>query len=41
MLTEQDVAATLAKLSREGNIQFEKVGMTVVLQTPPQWEEQR
>ncbi len=38
MLTEQDVAATLAKLSREGNIHFEKVGMTVVLQTPPQWE---
>ena len=39
MLTEQDVAATLAKLSREGNIHFEKVGMTVVLQTPPEWEE--
>ncbi len=41
MLTEQDVAATLAKLSREGHIRFEKVGMTVVLQTPPDWEEKR
>ena len=41
MLTEQDVAATLAKLSRDGKIHFEKVGMTVVLQTPPQWEEER
>ena len=39
MLTEQDVAATLAKLSRESNIHFEKVGMTVVLQTPPEWKE--
>ena len=39
MLTEQDVAATLAKLSREGHIHFEKVGMTVVLQTPPEWGE--
>ena len=41
MLTEQDVSATLAKLSREGNVHFEKVGMTVVLQTPPEWEEER
>ena len=38
MLTEQEVAATLAALAREGEIQFEKVGTTVVLQTPKHWE---
>ena len=38
MLTEQEVAAALANLAREGEIHFEKVGTTVVLQTPKHWE---
>ena len=38
MLTEQDVATTLGNLAREGEIHFEKVGSTVVLQTPKDWE---
>ena len=38
MLTEQEVATTLAALALEGEIQFEKVGTTVVLQTPKHWE---
>ena len=38
MLTEQEVAATLANLAREGEIHFEKVGTSVVLQTPKHWE---
>ncbi|NQU74742.1 MAG: DUF1819 family protein, partial [Planctomycetes bacterium] len=39
MCGEQDVADSLARLSRDGDIHFEKVGMTVVLQTPPEWKE--
>ena len=39
MLGPQDVAATLAKLAHDGRIRFEKVGRTVVLQTPQVWEE--
>jgi hypothetical protein len=39
LLAEQDVAATLARLAADGQIQFEKVGSTVVLQTPPHWED--
>jgi hypothetical protein len=39
MLGPQDVAATLAKLAQEGRIRFEKVGPTVVLETPQAWEE--
>ncbi len=39
MLGPQDVAATLAKLAQEGRIRFEKVGRTVVLETPQAWEE--
>jgi hypothetical protein len=38
MLGPQDVAATLAKLAQEGRIRFEKVGRTVVLDTPKGWE---
>jgi hypothetical protein len=38
LLSEQEVAATLANLAREGEIHFEKVGTTVVLQTPKHWE---
>jgi hypothetical protein len=38
MLGPQDVAATLAKLAQEGRIHFEKVGRTVVLETPKGWE---
>jgi hypothetical protein len=39
MLGPQDVAATLAKLAQEGRIRFEKVGRTVVLETPQAWEQ--
>ena len=39
MLGPQDVAATLAKLAQAGRIRFEKVGRTVVLETPQAWEE--
>jgi len=39
MLNDRDVAVTLSKLSREGNVDFEKAGMTVVLQTSPESEE--
>lgn len=38
MLKAQDVAATLATLAQEGRIRFEKVGRTVVLETPQAWE---
>jgi hypothetical protein len=38
LLTEQEVAATLAKLAQEGRIRFEKAGATVVLETPLEWE---
>jgi hypothetical protein len=38
MLTEQEVVATLANLAKEGEIHFEKVGTSVVLQTPKHWE---
>lgn len=40
LLSETDVAATLAKLAQQGTIRFEKVGTTVVLETPPEWERQ-
>lgn len=39
LLTEQEVAATLAKLAQEGRIRFEKAGATVVLETPLEWEQ--
>lgn len=39
LLTEPEVSATLAKLAQEGLLQFEKVGSTVVLETPIAWEE--
>jgi len=38
MLTEQEVAKTLAELAQESDVHFEKVGTTVVLQTPIEWE---
>lgn len=38
LLTEADVASTLAKLSQDGRIRFEKAGATVVLETPAEWE---
>jgi hypothetical protein len=40
LLTEPEVASTLAKLAQQGAIQFEKVGATVVLETPHAWEDQ-
>lgn len=39
LLEPQDIAAILAKLAQEGRIRFEKVGRTVVLETPQAWEE--
>jgi len=39
LLTEQEVASTLAKLAQQGRIRFEKAGSTVVLETPEEWEE--
>lgn len=39
LLAEQDVATALARLASDGQIQFEKLGSTVVLQTPPHWED--
>ena len=39
MLGLQDVAGTLGKLAQAGRIRFEKVGRTVVLETPQSWEE--
>jgi hypothetical protein len=38
LLSEQDVARHLGNLASEGEIHFEKVGTTVVLQTPKPWE---
>jgi hypothetical protein len=38
LLTEREVAATLAKLAQKGRIRFEKAGTTVVLETPTEWE---
>lgn len=38
MLGPQDIAAVLAKLAQQGRIRFEKVGRTVVLDTPKAWE---
>ncbi len=40
LLTEADVAQSLAKLAQEGTIHFEKAGSTVVLETPAAWESQ-
>lgn len=40
LLTEREVAATLAKLAQQGRIRFEKAGTTVVLETPAEWEGQ-
>ncbi|MBI2479952.1 MAG: DUF1819 family protein [Planctomycetia bacterium] len=39
MLTEQEVSGVLARLAQDGCIRFEKAGGTVILETPPQWEE--
>jgi hypothetical protein len=39
LLSEQEVASTLAKLAQQGTIRFEKVGATVVLETPDEWED--
>lgn len=39
MLGPEDVAGVLAKLAQAGRIRFEKAGRTVVLETPPAWEE--
>lgn len=39
LLTEQEVASTLAKLAQQGRIRFEKAGATVVLETPLEWED--
>jgi hypothetical protein len=38
LLTEAEVASTLAKLAQAGRIGFEKAGSTVVLETPADWE---
>ncbi len=38
LLSESDVAATLAKLAQQGTIRYEKAGSTVVLETPRSWE---
>jgi hypothetical protein len=38
LLTERDVASTLAKLAQLGRIRFEKTGTTVVLETPAEWQ---
>lgn len=38
LVTEQEVASTLAKLAQQGRIRFEKTGTTVVLETPQEWE---
>lgn len=35
--TENEVAEQLQKLSRPGGIRFERVGTTVLLNTPPEW----
>jgi hypothetical protein len=39
LLGEQEVASTLAKLSQQGRVRFEKAGSTVVLETPEEWED--
>jgi hypothetical protein len=39
LLTEPEVSSVLARLAQEGRIHFEKVGSTVVLETPSDWEE--
>ncbi len=36
--SENEVAAILSKLAQSGRIRFEKVGATVVLDTPAEWE---
>ena len=36
--SESEVAAILSKLAQAGHIRFEKVGATVVLDTPTEWE---
>jgi hypothetical protein len=38
MLDKQDVTTVLGKLAQAGRIRFEKVGTTVVLETPDIWE---
>jgi len=40
LLTEPEVASSLAKLAQQGTIRFEKAGATVVLETPREWEDQ-
>lgn len=38
LLTESEVASSLAKLAQLGTIRFEKTGATVILETPREWE---
>ena len=38
LLTEAEVAQVLGRLAQAGTIRFEKVGTTVVLETPVAWE---
>jgi hypothetical protein len=38
LITEAEVAQLLATLAGEGTIRFEKIGTTVVLETPAAWE---
>ena len=40
LLTEPEVAQSLAKFAQQGTIRFEKAGATVVLETPKEWENQ-
>lgn len=39
LLSESDVALTLANLAQQGAIRFERAGSTVVLETPYEWEQ--
>lgn len=39
LLSEPEVASTLAKLAQQGTVRFEKAGGTVVLETPSEWED--
>ena len=40
LCSEQDVADILARLSQLGKIHFERVGNTVILETPESWKEE-
>jgi len=39
LLSEHEVISALSRLAQTGRIRFEKVGTTVVLETPASWEE--